>query len=216
MEIFTGLLMAIDRAITLVQTQNTQRQAMFKEIVEPIFSETERSIANYNVIIGKVIAALSQHASDLRPVIREFARDRIELNAVRVKLTALIVVYFGLPMKRDFAYFQLAHLVNDGLEFGALERVFPLMHKDHRQLAPFLAYCYLSILVSPQGTMSREILDLLEGKTAGLLTLTKAHEMDDRDRLREVLLHLQRGSQKYWELACTEYAKLKLTLALPK
>ena len=70
-----------------LKNRRTRRESLFKEVIEPIFSETEKIMANYHVIFTKLdIALRSGDEATIRAAAVVFAADRMEMRAVRAKV----------------------------------------------------------------------------------------------------------------------------------
>jgi hypothetical protein len=78
MESLSAALLIIEKATTALKNRRTRRETLFKEVIELIFSETEKIAANYHVIFTKLdIALRSGDEITIRAAAAVFAADRM-------------------------------------------------------------------------------------------------------------------------------------------
>ena len=55
MEVVSGLLLLIDRGISLIKQREMRNQAIVKEIIDPIFGDLQSVHNDYNLLFQKLI-----------------------------------------------------------------------------------------------------------------------------------------------------------------
>ncbi len=198
MEMISGFLLAIDRAITLLKERNARRLTLLNEIVEPVFAETEKVASNYNFIFEKLLSAIDKGDEEvIRGAAFQFLLDRMELKAVRIKLDALTRAYLGLPEGTPIDRFD-----------DRLEKI----PKERAQLAGFLRMAFRVVMNS----RNKSATGLAAMYVRDYITQTVLQKDSiSLEGLRRHIELLQEYSQWQWECTCQAYAELKIKLSLP-
>jgi hypothetical protein len=195
MELILGILLGIDKAVTLLKARRVRRQTLFKEVVEPIFAETEKIMANYDLIFNKLLMAIEKGDEEsIRSGTVVFVEDRMQLKAVRTKAVRFANAALGLPAN---ATMESASGAYDGVPY---------------EIDKFRDFMSSAIAVSMNDTntsRSSGALGFLRAYTDGSYEKKVSHH-----QLATQVRYAYEDSQKAWGITCSLFQELKLSYSL--
>jgi hypothetical protein len=203
MEILSGALLVIEKATTVLKNRRTRRESLFRGVIEPIFDETEKIMANYHLIFTKLDNALqTRDEATIRAAAVVFAADRMEMKAVRVKVESF------------------AQAVKSYAEEHSPENGNRLLKSEMVKFESFIDAALGVITNQTQpSTFSGVALSKLRSYLDGEIDDTNEVDRRDKRRLDLGLLvnqvaELLNRAEHSWKMTCSFYEQLKLSLAL--
>ncbi len=193
----SGVLLIIDKAIGLLKAREVRRETLFKEVIEPMFLDTEKIMNNYNKIFHRLLQAIETgNEKKIRAAALAFIEDRMEMKAARDKLFRFADAALGLPRNASEDMRQNA------------------FSEPPREIDQFREFMISAIQVAFNQQQQRQSWSSGSAEVLRRYLTDPSGSKLNAESLAKNVRHAHEDSQRAWVGTCALYAHLKLSYSL--